>query len=47
MSDDVTAPAPAPAQGAAAVAVGLWVIVGSALVYGIWETIQKVSALFG
>ncbi len=35
------------AQGAATVAVGLWVIVAGALVYGIWETVHKVSALFG
>jgi hypothetical protein len=34
-------------QNAATIAVGLWVIVAGALVYGIWETVQKVSALFG
>jgi hypothetical protein len=32
---------------AAAIADGLWVIVAGALVYGVWETVHKVSALFG
>jgi hypothetical protein len=33
-------------EPAAAAAIALWVIVGAGLVYGIAETIQKVSALF-
>jgi hypothetical protein len=51
MSDDVSThqsgPAPAGTRGAATAAIALWVIVGVALAYGIWETAQKVSALFG
>ncbi|HEY0486689.1 MAG TPA: hypothetical protein VGD72_10615 [Mycobacteriales bacterium] len=33
--------------GAAAFAVGLWVIVGAGLVYGIVSTAATVAALFG
>ncbi|GAA3598816.1 MULTISPECIES: hypothetical protein [Kineosporia] len=48
MKDDVSTPAaasaPASVQGAA---IALWVVVGGLLAYGIWETVQKVSALFG
>jgi hypothetical protein len=33
--------------GAATLAIGLWVVVGSGLVYGIVSTAQKVAALFG
>ncbi len=44
MSDDVKSTAQSPA---AVAAIALWVIVSGALVYGIYETIQKVSALFG
>ncbi|GLY16624.1 hypothetical protein LWF15_33250 [Kineosporia rhizophila] len=44
MSDEVKA---AGTQGAAVAAIALWVIVGVALAYGIFETAQKVTALFG
>ncbi len=44
MSDDVKS---AGTQSAAVAAVALWVIVGVALAYGIFETAQKVTALFG
>ncbi len=30
-----------------ALAIGLWVVVGSLLVYGIGQTVIKASALFG
>jgi hypothetical protein len=42
----VTEPGSSRFEPAAAAAVFLWVIVGAGLVYGIAETIQKVSALF-
>ncbi|GAB3281981.1 MFS transporter small subunit [Kineosporia babensis] len=44
MSEEVK---PAGTQSAAIAAVALWVIVGVALAYGISETLQKVTALFG
>lgn len=44
MSDDVKS---AGTQSAAIAAIALWVIVGVALAYGVYETAQKVSALFG
>lgn len=48
-SKDAARPGPsAPrARVAAVVATGLWVVVAAALGYGIWETAQKVAALFG
>jgi hypothetical protein len=29
-----------------AAAIALWVIVGAGLLYGIWQTVAKVTALF-
>jgi hypothetical protein len=38
----------APADGAAkAAGIGLWVIVGAGLAYGVTQTAVKVAALFG
>lgn len=42
-----TDPLPTSARVVAPVAIGLWVVVAAGLGYGIWETVQKVSALFG
>jgi hypothetical protein len=35
------------ATGAAALATFLWVVVGAGLLYGVTQTVIKVSALFG
>lgn len=46
-----TVPAPEAAAGSAgratSLAVGLWVVVGSLLAYGVLQTALKASALFG
>jgi hypothetical protein len=33
-------------RSATAVGIALWVIVGAGLLYGVWETVGKISALF-
>jgi hypothetical protein len=33
-------------EPAATTAIALWLIVGGGLSYGIWETVQKIFALF-
>lgn len=45
-TDDV-APAPGGLGGIRTLALGLWVLVGSLLVYGISQTAIKAAALFG
>ncbi len=45
--DDAPGPASASDSASKVAAVGLWVVVGGGLVYGVSQTLVKVVALFG